>query len=111
MSIIESGTTPKLPKNWNNADGESIGLKDNDGTADGDISISIKEKNIENINFGINKKPTAEDKTEKSQPNPGGKEQVKIPTLPINDNEDGTPSTITITKLPTNAKLYLTRWK
>ncbi|RUM73497.1 MAG: hypothetical protein DSZ11_05700, partial [Sulfurovum sp.] len=106
LSDKEGGTTPKLPENWNNADGENIGLTGLDGTADGTISISTVTSDILNINFGINKKPMATTKTEAEQFNPGTDVKVTVPTLEIGDKEDGTPSTITITQLPTNAKLY-----
>ena len=106
LSTVEGGTTPKLPTDWSNADGENIGLNGNDGNPDGTILVSVKNINIPEINFGINKRPIAEDKTSASQPNPAGDTQIVIPTLPISDNEDGVPSTITITELPTNATLY-----
>ena len=106
LSQSSGGTTPSLPVNWNNADGEKIGTTGTDGTADGIVTVNVKTSNIPEINFGINKKPMAVDKTEPTQANPGTDTQVIVPTLSISDNEDGTPPTVTITTLPTNGTLY-----
>jgi len=106
LSDVENGTTPKLPENWNNADGENIGLVGLDGTADGMVTVEVKTAHIPEINFGINKKPVADDKTEAAQFNPGSDVQVKVPTLTVSDKEDGTPSIVTIRTLPNNATLY-----
>ena len=99
-------TTAVLPANWNNADGENIGLVGLDGRADGVVAVDVLSDNIPEINFGINKKPVAEDKTEASQFNPGKDTQVSVADLNISDREDGVPTTVTITTLPTNGTLY-----
>ncbi|NOZ90534.1 MAG: hypothetical protein GXO60_04520, partial [Epsilonproteobacteria bacterium] len=101
-----NGTTPTLPKTWNNADGEEIGTTGLDATADGQIDISLKEENIKDINFGINKQPLAKDIKESTQVNPGGDTKVAVPSLIISDKEDITPTVVTITELPSNATLY-----
>ncbi|MCK4442421.1 MAG: hypothetical protein KAU90_10470, partial [Sulfurovaceae bacterium] len=99
------GVVPSIPEDWTNADGEEIGNTGLD-TVDGKIDVHVADKNIVQINFGINKKPVAEDKTQDSQFNPGSDTQVAVPTLTISDKEDTTPTIITITELPTNATLY-----
>jgi uncharacterized repeat protein (TIGR01451 family) len=98
--------TPKLPANWNNADGENIGLTGVDGTADGVVTVEVKTAHISEINFGINKKPVADNKIESAQFNPGSDVQVNVPTLTVSDKEDGTPAIVTIRTLPENATLY-----
>ncbi len=106
LTDIANTKTAKLPLNWTNKDGENIGLSGLDGDADGIAWVNLAEENIVNINFGINKKPEAGDKTEASQSNPGSTNQVVVPTLELADKEDGTPTTVVITKLPTNGTLY-----
>ena len=98
--------TASLPANWNNADGENIGLVGLDGTADGINVVNVLREDIPEINFGINKKPLAEDKTEAVQFNPGSTTQVVVPDLNTSDNEDNVPTVVTITQLPINGTLY-----
>ncbi|CAA6819466.1 MAG: Conserved repeat domain protein, partial [uncultured Sulfurovum sp.] len=98
--------TASLPATWNNADGENIGLIGLDGKADGSIFVEVLKENIPEINFGINKQPIAKNRTENTQFNPGGTTQVTVPPLEISDKEDGEPTTVTITELPTNGTLY-----
>ena len=90
-----------LPANWNNT-GENLNNsgEGNDGANDGKIKVSLGTTGIPKIDFGINKKPVAEDKTETVQPNPSGTKQYPVPTLPVTDTEDGTPTTITVKTLP-----------
>ncbi|SFV61946.1 hypothetical protein MNB_SV-12-1055 [hydrothermal vent metagenome] len=104
----EDNTTASLPENWNNADGEQIGLGDNelDGLADGRIDVDVLKVDIPNINFGINERPKAENKNIASVLNPGGDTRVILPPLPISDNEDKIPTKIKILTLPTNGTLY-----
>ena len=109
LSTELNATTASLPTNWNSADGEkSENDKTNglDGTADGIVTVAVATANVLNNDFGINNKPTATDKTEPSQTNPGGTTQVTVPTLEGNDTESGNNLTYKITELPTNAKLY-----
>ena len=106
LSDKEGGTTPHLPESWNNADGEKIGLTGVDGNADGIITVSVGTTNISEINFGINKKPKGVTKTQEEKFNPGTDVKIDVPMLEISDKEDVIPSIITITKLPTNGKLY-----
>ena len=99
-------TTASLPTTWNNADGENIGLIGLDGDANGLISVNLLRENISEINFGINKKPIAEDKIEATQFNPGSTTEVVVPDLNVSDREDGNPTLVNITLLPTNGTLY-----
>jgi len=107
LSTEANATTASLPERWNNT-GENVNsLGDgNDGAADGKVSISVASDNISAIDFGINKKPTAVDKVEISQVNPGGDTQVDVPTLEGNDTETPDDLIFNIISLPDNAKLY-----
>ena len=104
-----NSTTPSLPQNWNNADGEKSEnnkTNGNDGKADGVLEVKVQNEALFNNDFGINKKPTAKDKSEPIQKNPGGKKQVVVPPLEVSDKEDGIPSIITIKTLPKEGTLY-----
>jgi flavin reductase (DIM6/NTAB) family NADH-FMN oxidoreductase RutF len=106
LTKVHHGLSPSLPNKWNNADGENIGLVGLDGSADGQIEVEVLKASITEINFGINKQPVANNVSEASQINPGLNSQVNVPDLNVSDNEDGIPTTITITELPSNAILY-----
>ena len=106
LTDTENSVNATLPSNWNNADGENIGLIGLDGTADGIVAVSVLRVDISEINFGINRQPEAEDRTEASQVNPGSTTQVAVPDLNITDREDGNPTILTVTVLPTNGTLY-----
>ena len=107
LSSEENATISTLPINWNHADGEHIGLNTGtDGTADGMISVSVKQANIPEVNFGINERPEALDKVIAPRLNPGSDIKVALPSLPVKDREDGTPTTITIKTLASNGTLY-----
>ena len=101
LSSEQNTTTPKLPANWNST-GENINSlgAGKDGTPDGKISVSVKTTNITKIDFGINRKPVANDKDKKPQYNPGGTTQVPVGELIYIDKEDGIPNKVTITELP-----------
>jgi len=101
LSTEVNSTTASLPENWNNT-GEnvnSLGIG-NDGVADGKIAIKVESDNITAIDFGINKKPIAIDKIEVSQVNPGGDNQVAVPTLEGNDTETPNDLIFKIISLP-----------
>ena len=106
LTKVLHGLVPSLPTDWNNADGENIGLTGLDGSVDGINVVPVLRVDIPEINFGINKKPVAEDQTEAVQFNPGDAIQVVVPDLNTSDNEDGIPPIVTITQLPTNGTLY-----
>jgi len=101
-----------LPAGWVNT-GENIGTAaGNDGTVDGKLTIGAISANTTNVNFGIEKTPTANAVTGSTQSNPGGTGTVTVPTLTGSDPEDqatsGTLSgdVIVITTLPSNGTLY-----
>ena len=101
--------TADLPTNWNNADGENINSVGggNDNEANGIISVSVGTVDVPQVDFGINHAPTADNKDEVSEPNPGGMTQVPVPTLTGADDETSSTDLIfTIIELPSNAKLY-----
>ncbi|GAB4037102.1 beta strand repeat-containing protein [Spirosoma jeollabukense] len=107
-------TTASLPTSWNNT-GEKLGTgTGSDGTANGILTgISVSSNDIENANFGINKKPDVNDATVAAQPNPGGTNQAPVASTAFTglDLEDGTYSanltgrTVILTPA-TNATLY-----
>ena len=96
-----------LPSNWNYT-GENINSQSagNDGTVDGKITINVGTTDITEVDFGINKKPVAQNIDNTSMVNPGGNQQIQIPALIVSDNEDVKPHTITIETIPDNAVLY-----
>ena len=107
LSTEMNSSTASLPSNWNNADGEHIGIGVGlDGNADGLIAVEVQSVDVPEVNFGINEQPVALDKIEPLQLNPGKDTQVPVPTLEITDKEDGTPKMITIKTLANNATLY-----
>ncbi len=104
-------STPSLPAGWNNVgdvnptDTVTPALEGNKITADGKITVSIAQASIDDIDFGINKKPAAESYKKPLVLNPNG--NVKVPLTQdctasnfIADKEDGTPAKIKITSLP-----------
>ena len=109
LSTKENSTTPTLPEEWNSADGEKSQnnkTNGNDGNADAILEVVVGSTNVLNNDFGVNKKPIAENKSTPIQVNPEGNKQVKVPTLSGYDKESGNNLIYTIVKLPTNAKLY-----
>ena len=121
LTANSTGNSPSLPSDWAFV-GENIGTTSgNDGTPDGKISVTVSGVNIQNANFGINKRP--ESNTIINQivsPSYGDTLNVAGTTLFLGglgsklsgtDHEDGTisnPSAIYITSLPksTNELLY-----
>ncbi len=94
-----------LPSGWVNT-GENLGTgTGTDGTADGLLAVVVGAANVTDSNFGIEKIPVANDKTETIQNNPGGTTNVTV--LPAmftgNDTTPGTITSIRITAFPTNA--------
>ncbi len=106
LATTANATASDLPANWNNT-GENINSTGagNDGTVDGVIVVSVPTDNVTQVDFGINHRPVADDKTEPAQANPGGIAQVSVPTLTGADDESAT-LVYTITTLPANAALY-----
>ena len=115
ISTEANQTYSTLPSNWNHFDGEGIGLvdengvvtpADSDGNRDGLVVVDVIENSVPEINFGINQQSVATDNNATSQLNPGQDTTVIVPTLDIKDQEDDTPTTVTIKTLPTNGTLY-----
>jgi len=105
-------STSSLPSGWIST-GENLGTSaGNDGTVDGKLSVTIINANVANVNFGIEKIPTANAVTAASQTNPGGTATVTVPTFTGSDLEDQPTSgslsgkTVIITTLPSNGTLY-----
>ena len=72
-------------------------------------TFSTGTQPVTNKDFGIQRPPTTDDKTDPVVPNPGGDVRVQVPTLTGNDAEDGplsTTNTFVIVTLPTNGTLY-----
>jgi len=104
LTTDKNGTTPLLPTDWNNTDGENIGLVGLDGLSNGEIDVNISTVDIININFGINERPTTENVASPLALNPNREIQV-IDLLP-KDREDKTPNIVTINTLPSGGVLY-----
>ncbi|MGG9971137.1 T9SS type A sorting domain-containing protein [Ferruginibacter sp. SUN002] len=108
-----ANVTPGLPSDWINT-GEYGGTgPGNDGNTNGALlSIILSTANVNNINFGLNKIPVADDVTTANQTNPGGTVKVTVPTLTGDDYEDNVyngisgTNTLIINTLPTNGVLY-----
>lgn len=108
VSLEANATSAVLPSGWH----ESKKTLENDSNTselsnpDGKIMIQVRETNRTNIEFGLNKEPTADNKTVKSQVNPGGELRVHVPTLSGDDRESAKSLVYMITKVPDNATLY-----
>ena len=107
LSTKENAKTSVLPDAWANS-GEVINSKgeSKDLTVDGMIVLHVVEKDIPNIDFGINKKPLAESKTAETQVNPGGSQTVSVPSLSGSDEESGSDLRYMIKEISKNATLY-----
>jgi len=112
LTTSAAATTAALPPGWVNT-GEYTGTTaGSDGTVDGTQTVTINSANIGNVNFGIDKTPTAATVTGTSQQNPLGVATVTAPTLTGSDPEDQATSgslsgkTVIITTLPSNGTLY-----
>ena len=107
-TYVASGTAPAaaLPSGWVNT-GEFVGTgTGNDGTVDGSVAVTVGSASVANVNFGIDRKPTANAVTAAAQLNPGSTTKVVVPALSGTDPEDTTTSTVVIQTLPTNGTLY-----
>ena len=94
LSDEANRTTLQLPTDWYPENNSGI------------LVANVLREDLVNIDFSINKKPVANNVNEDMQFNPGGDKNVTISGFDISDVEDTTPTTIVITKIPTNAKLY-----
>jgi LruC domain-containing protein len=94
----------QLPTGWVNT-GENIGTgSGNDNNPNGLINATVAANTYtENVNFGIQQRPTAENNTAASQENPGGSVTVVAPaSLFVTSDPDGTVTSIKITAFPSN---------
>ena len=107
--------TASLPVDWH-YEGEQIDPAANvghDGTPDGLIDVNVTDANVPNVDFALNKIPTAMPFTRPAQPNPGGTTQVPFDPSGqgdinafITDNEQTTPTRIKIQNIPPSVKVY-----
>ena len=108
LSTQPRAKTSRLAKGWNHS---SEGLMDaengSDSLKDGSIVVKIDKDNINNVNFGLNKKPEAEAMSVASQLNPGANGKVAVPALQGSDNENSKGLVYSIVTLPKNATLYM----
>ncbi len=108
VSLDANATSAVFPSGWHES-GKTLKKDSNTSTlnnADGKIMIQVLETDRTNIEFGLNKEPTADNKTVKSQVNPGGELRVHVPTLSGDDRESAKSLGYMITKVPDNATLY-----
>ncbi|HHO65735.1 MAG TPA: hypothetical protein ENJ71_04385, partial [Epsilonproteobacteria bacterium] len=96
-----------LPEKWSYS-GENINSlgRGKDGHKDGIIVVKVREKDIADIDFGLDIRPVAENKKQPTQLNPGGETQVVVPVLEGSDAENGEKVRFYISELPKNATLY-----
>jgi len=96
-----------LPEGWNST-GEKINTPgmSKDQFDNAVIAVKVENKDVSNIDFGINKKPVADTIEAKAKLNPGLDTQAPVPMLRGKDRESGTDLIYTITSLPTEGRLY-----
>ena len=95
LSTLENAKESTLTAHWSHTEGDK----------DGKIFVSLDAQSMEHIDFAINNKPKAEDITFVAKKQPSGLVSTPVPDLRISDWEE-TPTIVTITRLPENAKLY-----
>jgi hypothetical protein len=107
LSTKDNAINSILPKDWANS-GEAVNADKNskDLTVDGIVNVHVAQNNVQNVDFGIDKKPTADNKVVKPQVNPGGTQRVAVLSLSGNDEESGKKLRYMIKSLPKNATLY-----
>jgi|GEM_PF-2319241 len=104
-----------VPNLWVNT-GENQGTEQgSDGIANGQLTFNIADGNVQDLNFGINKIPAADAKTQAITapaqntfiPLDGTKVAPAITGFDLEDKTlGGAGSKVVITRLPTNGKLY-----
>ncbi|MCD6212166.1 MAG: hypothetical protein J7J02_04200 [Sulfurovum sp.] len=108
ISLKKNSLVPLLPEGWEEsgaASGEQNASKES-ASSDGSLTIYVGEKSMDTLEFGINKKPSADNKNVKSMINPGGTVEVGVPELTGNDRESGTDLKYIVKKVPENVILY-----
>jgi hypothetical protein len=111
----EIAPTATLSKDWY-YEGEQIDPANNaghDGTVDGTLDVNITDASVAEVDFAINKRPTAQPFTRPTQLNPQGTTQVPFdPTGQgninafITDNEETNPTRIKIGDIPASLTVY-----
>jgi hypothetical protein len=103
-----------LPEAWH-YEGEQIDPANNAGRdvkADGLINVAVTDVDIPNIDFALNKAPTAQGYIRPGEINPGGTTQVQVAPAGapiagfITDQEEGVPARIRIETIPSSGILY-----
>ena len=107
LSTKKNTLTSILPDKWGSS-GENINSfkKGKDPHRDGTIVVKLREKNVKDVDFGVDVRPLAKMIKHEAQLNPGGEEQVVVPKLEGSDKEDGEKIRFYILTLPKNAMLY-----
>jgi len=110
QTIGNNGAISHLPQGWKH-EGEKLIGGALDSTVDGVVTLDIVTASVDNIDFGINKVPTATGYTRPSEVNPGGTNAVQIAPVSavlanfVTDKEETTPSRIKIITVPSNGAL------
>jgi uncharacterized repeat protein (TIGR01451 family) len=103
VNVGAAAPAASLPPGWiNTAEGNT---QAGDSTVNGVITaVIVNNAGVNNLNFGIERLPTATSITASSQSNPGGTNSVVVPagTLTPADAEDGAAVGIRVTALPSN---------
>jgi protocatechuate 3,4-dioxygenase beta subunit len=103
-TVGEASPAATLLEGWN-YEGEQIDPTNNtghDGTPDGLIDVAVATSDVTDVDFGINKTPTAQGYDRPYELNPGATASVQFDlsgsatSAYINDNEEGIPAAIEI---------------
>ncbi|MFV0373135.1 hypothetical protein [Microbacterium sp.] len=89
-----------VPGGWAPVGEDCCDGSGSDGVADGTVAVTVAAREVTGVGLGIEEPPVASDVTAGLRMNPGGSTQVAVPDPVVADAEDGTPSTIVITTLP-----------
>jgi len=102
LSTRSRASTSMLAKGWVNA-GE--GVVNHDDKKDGQTTVKIENKDLDNVNFSVNKIPEAQSIEAESQLNPGADTDVPVPPLHGWDLENVDHLVYAVTDLPKDASL------
>lgn len=107
VSTKKNTLTSVLPETWGSS-GENINSlkKGKDMHMDGAIVVKLREKDIKDVDFGLDVRPLAKSVKQAAELNPGGMNQVVVPRFEGSDKEDGKKVRFYILTLPNNAALY-----
>lgn len=103
-SGVVGNTAPEivLPEGWVHTGDYPNNVNDN--TPNGSITVNTTHLDVENINFGIEQRPTAVGDDADSQINPGGTNFVNVPAnlFAGTDPDNGKITAIVLTQFPSN---------